>query len=189
MNCPYCNHPLTGHAPFCPNCNALLPATVTHGLKETPAQQEIPEFQTLDSFQTQPPLKPLKPFNSILLFLLSICTLNIYGVFHTLKLLDCLPKRFPDQTRSKDWFAKMFIPLWDIYCFFKVLMELTDRIEAEYKERNVIKRFPKYLIIAAFAPVFIPYVCIVLIVTIPILLAAIQFFANRLAKLDNQQSA
>lgn len=187
MNCPYCHHPLSGKAPFCPNCNALLPASVTHDLppQTEPADNSQPELQPLpleSTFTPQPAPHPPKAFPAILTGLLTFITASIFGAIKVILFLDALPRQFPDQSRATPTLLKMLVPFFNCYWLFLTFMELADRIDRECLAHHIPNRTPRRFTIVTFVILPVPLVDFAFFILFPVLCALYQAQINRLAK-------
>lgn len=124
-----------------------------------------------------------KSFSPLLAIFLNIITLWFFWIFYYGFESDNLPRIKNDDFWSWKGIWFMFIPLFNIYRCFVFRLELTNRINLQYRIRNKETPISKWLVLTSLILNLIPYVGLISFFIIsPIVIYQIQTAINNLVK-------
>ncbi|MFH1133730.1 MAG: DUF4234 domain-containing protein [Nanoarchaeota archaeon] len=153
--CTKCGRQIRQGTGRCPKCKSLLAAdgAVRSKIVEvSEARAKIIEDVYQDNFKYVSELtekekeeykkhKILKPFHPALAVLLSLITFGIFALVYYGKIHGKLPRINEDDPTVNKAIGYYLIPVYNIYWQFKFWLNITDRINFQYKLRN--KEVPK----------------------------------------------
>jgi len=131
----------------------------------------------------------MKKFPTAVAILLHFVTLGIFTIiYYGLKHSE-LPKVKADDFSAGKAIGFLFIPFYNIYWEFKFWLRLCDRINFQFRLRNLGSPVPRGLLLATIIVGLIPYVNLISwAILLPISIGFIQSAINKLKDADAMQA-